>query len=196
MSDSDSNSSQELQYNELFDFCSSESLSEEGLLEIIERHKSLEAKKDDINEDEKKSILLAYGNENVTEGIARLLLTHFPDSARAADSMGHTPLHIACNNINITPSTVQLLIDVAPDTVRRLDDNGHLPLHLICITITTIEEQTRIAILQLLLEEYPESARVVCANGNDSILPIHVASMERSYEFCRLLIDAYLDLNE
>eukprot|EP00573_Skeletonema_grethae_P003447 CAMPEP_0201707684 /NCGR_PEP_ID=MMETSP0578-20130828/52827_1 /ASSEMBLY_ACC=CAM_ASM_000663 /TAXON_ID=267565 /ORGANISM="Skeletonema grethea, Strain CCMP 1804" /LENGTH=93 /DNA_ID=CAMNT_0048196369 /DNA_START=1 /DNA_END=280 /DNA_ORIENTATION=- len=63
-------------------------LSEEGLLEIIERHKSLEAKKDDINEDEKKSILLAYGNENVTEGIARLLLTHFPDSARAADSMG------------------------------------------------------------------------------------------------------------
>ena len=191
MSDSDSNSSQELQYNELFDFCSSESLSEEGLLEIIERHKSLEAKKDDINEDEKKSILLAYGNENVTEGIARLLLTHFPDSARAADSMGHTPLHIACNNINITPSTVQLLIDVAPDTVRRLDDNGHLPLHLICITITTIEEQTRIAILQLLLEEYPESARVVCANGNDSILPIHVASMERSYEFCRLLIDAY-----
>ena len=182
---------------ELYDFCESELLSEEGLREIIERH-GLTADNHAIlapTHDSDFSFYFACRNERVTEGIIRCLLEYFPDAANftnvedeGSSERGWTPLHAACGNENVTEGIIQLLVDAHPDFVRKENYRGHMPLHTLCFN-SKLDEATAIQILKLLVAAYPEAVRHAPNNGGH--LPIHFASWERSPEFCRVLIEAY-----
>eukprot|EP00573_Skeletonema_grethae_P013412 CAMPEP_0201692108 /NCGR_PEP_ID=MMETSP0578-20130828/5098_1 /ASSEMBLY_ACC=CAM_ASM_000663 /TAXON_ID=267565 /ORGANISM="Skeletonema grethea, Strain CCMP 1804" /LENGTH=96 /DNA_ID=CAMNT_0048177435 /DNA_START=29 /DNA_END=316 /DNA_ORIENTATION=+ len=79
----------------LDEFCSSDSLSEEGLREIVEQH-GLTSVSDYT------FFLRACHNERFTEGIIRCLLEYFPHAANASDEDEWTPLHAACFNKSMT----------------------------------------------------------------------------------------------
>eukprot|EP00984_Skeletonema_dohrnii_P015429 scaffold6665_cov78-Skeletonema_dohrnii-CCMP3373.AAC.6 len=132
---------------------------------------------------------MACCNEDVTEGIIRCLLDHFPAAISDACDDGELPLHTACGESkNMTRGIIQLLIDAAPAFVRHEDNNGLMPLHHLCSN-RKVDKKSGIKILKLLLQKYPESIRHAENKGR---LPIHVASiMSKPSEFCRVLIEAY-----
>jgi ankyrin repeat protein len=163
--------------SELDAYCNSDSLSEGGLSERIERLTPIGY----------KFFLAACRNEKVTEGIIRCLLEYFPDAAGAINDSGCTPLHYACSNKNITLNIIQLLIDAAPTTVRTVDNEGCMPLHCLCGN-KKLDEIIAKEILKLLIEKHPEAVRHM---DNERFLPIHHACGPQSPEFCRVLIEAY-----
>eukprot|EP00985_Skeletonema_marinoi_P000356 scaffold126_cov142-Skeletonema_marinoi.AAC.12 len=187
MSESDNNSqrsAESLLTSELFDFCSSDSLSEDGLREIIERY----GLNDDRHGSDYDFFLEVCANERVTEGIIECLLEYFPGAARATDEKGQLPLHhVACLNKNVTRNIVQLLIDAAPDSVRKENVDGWMPLHCLC-TNEGMDERAALEILRLLIEKCPEAIRHA---ENDGFLPIHIAACYSDPQFCRALIEAY-----
>ena len=161
--------------------CKSESLSEEGLHEIIERH-DLTPKNHDVGDYE--FFLRACYNKRVNEGIIQCLLEYFPDAASTTDQGGGSPLHYACCNKNMTVNIIQLLVDAAPDSVRSVTDCDRTPLHYLCSN--TLDEAAALEILELLIMKCPEAIRHANNNGD---LPIHCAggSGGRSPEFCSVL---------
>eukprot|EP00984_Skeletonema_dohrnii_P020037 scaffold9691_cov80-Skeletonema_dohrnii-CCMP3373.AAC.1 len=182
MSERDNNSirqsAESLLSDELFSYCLSESLSEEGLRQIIDRHELTP-----------KTILRDYDffhaaclNKQVTEGIIRCLLEYFPDAASTTDEQGGSPLHYACNNTNVTLKIIQLLINAAPDSVSSADIKGWMPLHCSCMK-TELDGIAELKILKLLVERHPDAVRYADNNG---LLPIHMAGGygRRSIEFC------------
>ena len=78
---------------ELFAHCASDSLSEDGLREIIERHGCAPNNPDIRKYDFFRK---ACQNERVTDGIIRCLLEYFPGAASVINQQ--TPLHILCRN--------------------------------------------------------------------------------------------------
>ncbi|KAK1732315.1 ankyrin repeat domain-containing protein [Skeletonema marinoi] len=82
---------------------------------------------------------------------------------------------------------IQLLIDAAPDSVRSETNIGELPLHFLCRR-KALDEMAAIQTLKLFLKKYPAAVRHVSRRG---LLPIHMAAMSNSPEFCRVLIEAY-----
>ena len=180
MSGQGSNSRQALS-RELSEFCMSYSLSEEGLRELIERHRW--EPQNNLNISNYDFFLEACQNENANEGIIRCLLEYFPAAISATDDEGHSPLHLACWNENITLDIVQLLIDAAPNSVRTEDNDSLMPLHHFCWN-NDVDEITAMEILKLLVEKCHESVRRASWNGDR---PIHYAAMTRSPEFCRVL---------
>ncbi len=187
---SNSNSRQqsiEALLEELEAFCTSESLSEDGLRDIIERHELTPQTNIDVPRYD--FFRFACRNEGVTEGIIRCLLEYFPDAAKATDNDGQTPLHFVCRNPNVTLNIVQLLIDAAPDKICSVDNIGRTPLHYLC-RYKEVDEMTAIEIMRLLIEKCPEAVRHY--KDNNGSLPIHLASFAaRSPEFYRVLIEAY-----
>jgi len=183
--------------NELLELCKSDSLSEDGLREIIERHALTHH---DHRVNDYKFFVLACKNERVTEGMIRYLLEYFPAAASAtyndgwatrnrqcSGHLGYLPLHSICGNKSVTLNIVQLLIKAAPDSVRQKEKFGLMPVHKICDN-RDVDETTAIEILKLLIEKYPEAVQHIGGIGNH--LPIHLASIQRSPEFCRVLIEA------
>ncbi len=73
---------------------SADSLSEESLRELFERH-GLTSNNDTGNFNY-GFFFRACKNESVNEGIIRLLFQNFPNAAAATDKDGWTPLHSAC----------------------------------------------------------------------------------------------------
>ena len=171
--------------NELHECCQSDSLSEEGLQQIIERHECQPNNYD--YEGDYKFFLVACINQRVIEGIIRCLLEYFPAAARATDSSGQLPLHYACRNSNMTLRIIQLLIDAAPDSVCSVTNFGSMPLHYLCRN-KALDEATAIQILNLLIEKHPEAVKHA---RNDGLLPIHLAAISKPPEYCRVLIKAY-----
>jgi ankyrin repeat protein len=179
---------------ELTEFCQSDSLSLDGLREIIERHGA--APKLDIDY---KFFHAACDNERLTEGILRYLLEYFPNAVRNADGYvsngeervgGCTPLHVICLNKNVTLAMLQLLVDAFPESVRHENNNGRAPLHYLCRN-DNMDDGVGLKILKLLFEKYPGAVRHYAAR--DGMLPIHFAAAWQSPEFCRTLIKAYPD---
>ncbi len=171
--------------NELFAFSESESLSEEGLREILERHEVTPSSKPDGADFFFCNMCM---DGKVTEGIIQCLIEYFPDAIKSYDDYGGTVLHYACLNKSITRGMMQLLIDADPTNLRKGDTSDNTPLHTLC----RVEQDAFIAmeILKLFLENYPEAARHATENGYRS-LPIHFASESKSPEFCKVLIEAY-----
>ncbi|KAK1734535.1 ankyrin repeat domain-containing protein [Skeletonema marinoi] len=180
-SNNDSRQSAVLLSKELRSYCQSESLSEEGLREMIERHPN------NNHVGDYEFFLEACYNERVTVGIIQYLLEYFPVAISDADEDGHLPLHLACQNPNVTPEIIQLLVDAAPDSLRSVTNNGHVPLHYFCDSKDE-DDRKAMQILKLLIERQSDAVRHV---DNDGFLPIHHACAERSPEFCRLLVEAY-----
>ena len=172
--------------DELYKYCSSDSLSEIGLHEIIERY-GLEPNNNHCGD--YRFFLEACENERVTEGIIRYLLNYFPDAASATDG-GWKPLHHACKNKNVTLNIVQILIDAAPDSVRSEDNDGRMPLHILCgwPHKNKDDDGNATQICRLLIEKYPEAVERAGSNG---FLPIHYAAGLNTPEICRVLTEAH-----
>eukprot|EP00984_Skeletonema_dohrnii_P014838 scaffold6323_cov118-Skeletonema_dohrnii-CCMP3373.AAC.3 len=171
----------QLAKDELYSHCQSESLSEDSLRSIIDRHKLTHVSDYDF-------FLEACSNERVNEGIIRRLLKYFPDAARAIDEDGWSPLHFVCQNPNVTPKIVQLLIDAAPDSVRNKEnEDGWMPLHCLCRNVD-VDKTTAIEILKLLREKCPQAIRHA---ESDGFLPIHMTACNSDPHFCRVMIEAY-----
>jgi ankyrin repeat protein len=169
---------------ELTEFCRSDSLSEDGLREIIQRHRWAPNNPSVQNYE---FFLFACDSGRVTEGILRYLLHNFPGAGTFIDRNRFTPLHQICYNKNVTRGMVQLLIDAFPDSVRNENNYGHMPLHPLCFN-RNLEDEAGLEIVELLIERCPESVRQA---GIDGSLPIHSAAGHQSPEFCRILIEAY-----
>jgi len=175
---------------ELCEVCHSNSLSEDGLREILERYGC--APNNNLNIDDYFFFIVACNNELVTEGIIRCLLEYFPNAAGATIAAGLSPLQtILCANKNVTRGMVQLLIDAYPESLRIGHNNGDVPLHTLCLN-KNLEDTVAVDILGLLLERCPEAARRASDDGR---LPIHIAAGQgarsNTVEFCRMLIEAY-----
>ena len=164
--------------------CQSESLTEEGLREIIVRHGLTPH---DVS-DYQFFFHEACYNKRVNEGIIQCLLEYFPVSISAADDHGLVPLHLACGNKYVTLNIVQLLIDAAPVTIRSADEDGYTPLHHLCMN-EELDETAALGILNLLLEKCPEA--VFHADNEGGLPVLNAASGGRSPEFCRVLIESY-----
>ncbi len=195
MSENNNNSQQSaavLLVDELFSYCRSDSLSEEGLRELIARHELTPNNNQNLLSNY-EFFLQACWNERVTQGIIQTLLEYFPAAAAAAatatDEDRQVPLHCACDNKNVTLDIIKLLIDSAPDTVRSVTKYSWTPLNNLCDN-EEVDEIAGIQILKLLIEKYPQAARHVDDVGD---LPIHLACVSRSLEFCQVLIDAAPD---
>ena len=179
---------------ELYEFCRSESLSEDALLEIIERHGCAPNNNDpDIRYE---FFHEACYNVRVTEGILRILLKYFPTAARFVYEdggelplhyRGNMPLHTISINRNVTLGMVQLLIDAFPDSVSHENREGWIPFHTLCYH-RNVDEEAGLEILKLLLKKCPDSVQRADEYG---FLPIHLAALYQSLEFCRILVDAY-----
>ena len=172
--------------SELRQWSKSDDISEEGLHQIIRRHKSAT---NNLHVSDYQFFHAACRNNKVTEGIIRYLLECFPAAVNEADDRdGRLPLHYACKNNNVSLGIIELLIDKAPDSVRHEDNYGRcLPLHLLCDN-NHLDEAAALRVVRLLLEKYPESIRQRWYGS----LPIHIAAMAfKSPEFCRVLIEAY-----
>jgi ankyrin repeat protein len=169
---------------ELLDLCRSGSLSEDGLREIIiERYGAPK----NPNITDYAFFHEACRNERVTEGILRMILEYFPDTARAIGRLGGTPLHQMCFNKNATLGMMQLLIDACPGSLHRANVRGKMPLHYLCSN-EDLDEDAGLEILKFLIERCPQSVRHATDKNS---LPLHFAAMYQSPEFCRILIEAY-----
>ena len=168
---------------ELSKFCRSESLSKDGLKDIIESYGCTPNHPGIDNYD---FFHLACKNKKVKEAILRYLLDYFPDAGSAIHE-DETPLHVICRNQNATLGMVQLLIDASPDSLRHQDFADMTPLYYFCYN-RKFGDEVGLEILKLLLEKCPESVRLVARFGN---LPIHAAASFQSADFCRMLIDKY-----
>ena len=115
-----------------------------------------------------------------------LLLEKYPEAVLHADNSGNLPIHYACESK--FPEFCQVLIEAAPDSVRSTNNYGLMPLHILCNN-NQVDEGT-MQTLNFLLEEYPEA---VWHAVNDGTLPIHIASVTKSPEFCQILIEAAPD---
>ncbi len=190
MSDRGNNCSQsnndEALFEELYKFCGSESLSEDGLRAIIEKHGIIAPNNPNINKYD--FFHQACHNERISEEIIRYILEYFPNAIRTIGERGRLPLHsILCENKNVTLGMVQLLIDAFPDSLRHENINGVIPIDGLCEN-ESLNEEVRLEILKLLLDSCPESVQHADTDGD---LPIHNAARYQSPEFCRLLIEAY-----
>ena len=184
-----SNKEAKLLADELFEYCESDAISEEGIHQIIRHHKE-STPNNNLYVSDYEFFHSACSSAKVTEGIIRCLLEYFPAAAATDDIIdGMMALHFACKSCNMSLGIIQLLIDAAPDSVRCADNKNYmLPLHKLCEN-TKLNEATAIEILKLLLKKYPDSVRHIAVGG---LLPIHCAIIApKSPEFCRVLIEAY-----
>eukprot|EP00984_Skeletonema_dohrnii_P011727 scaffold4702_cov111-Skeletonema_dohrnii-CCMP3373.AAC.4 len=172
--------------DELYELCSSDSLSIEGLRESIERHGLTPNENNDSHVSDYDFFCAACDNERVNEGIIRRLLEYFPAAASTNEDRG-SPLYFACGNPNVTLNIVQLLIDAAPDSVRKENEDGWMPLHCLCRN-NDVDKTIAIEMLKLLIEKCPEAIRHA---ENDGFLPIHIAACFSDPHFCRVLIEAH-----
>ena len=87
MSQSDDNHSQQLAKllaDELFEYCESDTISEEGIHKIIEHHKE-STPNNNLSVSDYEFFHSACSSAKVTEGIIRCLLEYFPAAAATDD---------------------------------------------------------------------------------------------------------------
>jgi len=176
----------------LTEFCQSDSLSLDGLREIIERHNAAPLPNNNNNNEIDNYYDFFHDacyNEKVTEGIIRYLLEYFPNAVRAIGEEGRLPLHVICRNKNVTLGMVQLLVDAFPDSLHHEIKNGCMPIHQLCRNNDLDDGEGGLKILELLIMRYPESVRRTATQSG--MFPLHFAARHQSPEFCRLLIEAY-----
>ena len=177
--------SKSLLKEELFSYCNSDSISEDGLRYIIiERHGlTLSIKMSSFHLGLYEFFHAACSNQRVNEGIIQCLIEHFPVAASSTRDDGGLPLHVALQNPNMTLNIIQLLVDAAPASVRCQDNYGCMPLHHLCMK-NKVDDAAALEILKVLIERHPEAVRRA-ENGGE--LPIHLAAKTLTAEFCRVL---------
>ena len=170
---------------ELLEFCRSDSLSQDGLCEIIARHGW--TTNNDSNGINYAFFIMACKNKAFDVGSLQCLLEYFPDAINTTNDKGWTPFHAACHNKNASLGIIQQLMNAAPRTFQSATIGGHTPLHILCCN-HDVDENTAINIVKLLLEKCPESFHQADNKGN---YPIHYASSNKSPELCSIVLNAH-----
>ena len=166
--------------------CRSDSISLEGLHEILQRY-GIKSADDSRHINDYEFFHHACCNEHVDEAMIQFLIDVSPDAASVISVHRQTPLHAACCNKNATPCIIRILIDAHPSSRQVVDEEGDMPLHCFCRGRSNNDSEA-IEILKILLKDCSFSTKHA---NNKGRLPIHVASISKSSEFCGLLIDAY-----
>ena len=128
-----------------------------------------------------------WTNNIHTITIVDYLLEFNPTCLRVRDGNGHTPLHVACQSKRVNLIIVERLFNSWPEAIRIIDDSGWLPVHDLCEN-SFIDDAVALEILQFMLDADPNLPRCQTEGG---YLPIHYAVDEKSFAFCKVLIDAY-----
>ena len=163
---------------------------------------------------EHSPILALLYNQSVTSfpsDVFKFLFKHNASALTFIDEKdyfdyGHrkSSLHIACSNKNMTAEVVRLLLGLRPkENMVKIEDkhDGCLPLHVLCQN-HQLNEETAIEIMELLVNEYPNSLRhpvgkllkepwIISLSGTSGKLPIHLAEKNMSLGFCKVLLQQY-----
>ena len=172
--------------DELLLFCQSDSISMEGLRQILQRH-GMTSANDSRHVIDYSFFFYACHNEHVDEAIIKCLIEYFPDAASVISDRGETPLHYACLNKIVKPNIIRLLIDSHPTSLQVANHEGEMPLHYLCRGQSNNDSEGT-EILKILLKDCSSTTKHA---NNAGMLPIHYASVSKSSEFCGMLIDAY-----
>jgi ankyrin repeat protein len=170
---------------QLSSYCLSESLTEVGLRILFEWHEvTSELWPEKVVQE--VFLRLCY-NGKITEGIIRCFLEYLPGAALFNED-GITPLHAALfgNSNRVSVNIVQLLVDAAPTAVGIVDSGGRGIFHQLCCM--NLDESTAVEILKFLIVKCPGGVRHIDKDGH---LPLHMGILNRSHEFCRVLVEAY-----
>ena len=138
-------------------------------------------------------VLLSNPNIYDMIGILQHLIETHPSRFRETSGKGRTsPIHIAVQNKSVDASIIQLLINAWPESLQlRSRDNMELeqldlPIHTLCGAST--KDAAAVGIIELLIKEFPASVQAPDKSG---YLPIHLAVMYQSTQFCQVLVNAY-----
>ena len=131
-------------------------------------------------------VILCNENTNNLHDVLAYLIDSEPSSIRMISSQQMTPLHLACKNKCITLEIVHLLFNRWPEAIGLHDDNGFLPIHELCYN-TKLDDIASNDILRFMIMD-PTLLRERDAEG---YLPIHIAVSQKSFAFCKILIDEY-----
>jgi hypothetical protein len=169
---------------ELYSYCRSDSLSEDGLREIIERNGGC-APKNNPHINDYEFFFAACRNERVNKGIIQYLLEYFPKAIRSVSKKGSMPLHYLCGNRKVVETTamdiLMLLLEKCPMAVRHGNTRGDLPVHVACVSKSP-------KFCQPLIEACPGSERVADVSGR---LPLHCACMNNTVATVEYLYKLY-----
>ena len=106
---------------------------------------------------------------------------------------GASLLHFACgqqytsSSIEAGIQMINVIFDAHPESVRSVNNEGSMPLHFLCNN-GKVDKASAMRILMFLLEKHPDAVQHPDSKGR---LPIQLASMLKSREFCSVLIEAY-----
>ena len=171
---------------ELYEFCRSDTLSENGLRAIIEGFAPNNAP------DHYDFFHEACRNERVTEGIVQLLINAFPDTVSHENHYGYTPLHYLCLNKNLGEDVrleiLKLLLEKCPGSVQSANDGdgGDPPIHLAAL-------YQSLEFCRILLDAYPGSVRSMADNGG--YFPFHLACQSNNVAKVKYLYQLYPESN-
>ena len=120
---------------------------------------------------------LAVGSGAPAQAI-RALVKAYPEGLSRRDADGCLPLHIAASSFSSageaggTEAAFAAVLQALPSCAREKDSLfGRLPLH------AAVEHLAPLAVIQALLDAYPEGA---CQKDLDGNLPIHLAAEARA----------------
>ncbi len=135
-------------------------------------------------------------NENLTEGLVKAALHHFPEAASVETISSHltkkTALLVILTNPKVTLNMVKIVVGLHPPIVACKDDNNVTAFHCLCSN-EDVDATARMEILQFLLQKNRDMLQI--ATIDEGTLPIHWASgLPRNsipVAFMQKLIDAY-----
>lgn len=136
-------------------------------------------------------------NQEHNIDVIKFILQESPlSSLQSVDTENRNILHLACSEVNANVELIRLLVKSCPEFTRQKDSGGNLPLSTFCQLCSEESEYDeeavelkRLGILKFLIEDDPESVKVL---DNDGSLPLHHAlEYGCSSEFCRLLVQAF-----
>jgi len=132
--------------------------------------------------------ILCNQSANNLKEVLECLLWLSPLSIRVVDGEGCTPLLLACYNRHVTLEVVQMLYNAWLEAIGMSDSDGYFPIHELCRN-QKLDESVALSLLHFMIGIDPTLVRE--REGEDDYLPIHLAVDGNSFEFCKVLIDAY-----
>jgi ankyrin repeat protein len=84
----------------------------------------------------------------------KALIDACPQATSAQDTMGNTPLHVACSRAETDNHLVQLLLQACPTATSMVNQEGLMPLHMACRYASNNS-----SMIGLLIKSFPNALR-------------------------------------